>query len=93
MKTNRIIIKAFCSTCTDAVAFKLDRPLNKELLAFLVAQGFTELTLFTKSNILYVENSAMVATGAFGQDIIQTQCKKPKCQEFINDFEHLLTKF
>lgn len=93
MKVERLLVKAFCKACPDAVAFKLDRSINKEILNFLVSQGFTELPHFTKSNILYIENANMVATGVFGQDTIQTKCKVRSCEEFINNFEHLLTKF
>jgi len=92
MKVERIVVKAHCKACQGATVFKLDAPLSKNLLPLFIDNGFTETTHFTKSGLLYIENNDLIATGAFGSDQITVKCKKTNCQDFINDFEDLLTK-
>lgn len=93
MKVERLTVPAFCNTCPPSVSFKIDRPLHKDIISLLVKEGFVERPNFTKSNILYVESPNLVASGIFGQNTIQTRCKVKACQNFVNDFEQLLTKF
>ncbi len=93
MKVGRLTVPAFCNTCPPSVSFKIDQPLHKDIIPFLVKEGFVERPNFTKSNIFYVESTNLVASGIFGQNTIQTRCKVRDCQNFVNDFEQLLTKF
>lgn len=97
MKVERIVIKPFCSTCPEAISFKIDRTLQQDIIPFLAQQGLIEQPHFTKCNILYVESKNLIATGVFGQNTIQTRCKLPSpkaedCRKFVNEFEELLTK-
>ena len=93
MKVDRLVVPAFCNTCPPSVSFKIDQPLNKDILPLLAKEGFVERPNFTKSNILYVESVSLIVSGMFGQNTIQTRCKIRDCQNFVNDFEQLLTKF
>ncbi|HWZ23100.1 MAG TPA: hypothetical protein VNW06_10630 [Cytophagaceae bacterium] len=89
MKVERLIVSACCGT--TAVAFKLGTGISKDFLPLFESNGFVENKRFTKANILYVENEGLVATGAFGNNILQIKCKVKDCANFINAIEGLLT--
>lgn len=93
MKVSRIPTQSTCKLCGGSIAFKLDRSLTKDIIAIFISNGFKEYPHFTKAGILYVENEGIMAQGTFGSTTIQTKCKKKDCDNFLNDFEHLLTNF
>lgn len=90
MKIEKFAVQSCCGTAS--VAFKLDTPISKAFLPLLVDKGYTAPSHFTKAGILYVENEGLIATGAFGSDILQIKCRiaKDKCEKFINTFEEIL---
>jgi hypothetical protein len=88
MKIDRFVTKSCCGK--SSITLKLDRPITIDFVTLLVSNGFSELSNFTKSGILYVENDYIIATGAFGTDKLQIRCKKSDCQENINNFEDIL---
>ena len=92
MKVSRIIVKNPCKACDGVVAFQLDAPLSKNILSLLVGGGFNERTNFTKAGILYVERDGFIATGRFGSNTINTNCKRKGCEALIDAFEQILLK-
>lgn len=90
MKLTRFTIKSCCGKVSNI--FKTDAPLTKEFLATLVKAGFREYENFTKSGILYADNSDFRVSGPFGSDRLQVQCKKANCEQKLNDFEEFLLK-
>lgn len=88
MKIQRFTVQACCGK--KSVVFKTDKPLTKEILNYLVNNGFKELTHFTKAGILYLENNEFVLTGPIGADRLQIKCKLPDCDQKINNLEELL---
>lgn len=90
MAVERFLVKACCGS--TSVSFKIGSPLSKDFLPLLVGNGFTEAKHFTAAGLLYVENESLVVTGSFGQTLLQIKCKKA-CEDSINSFEQLLTKW
>lgn len=91
MKIERIAIKSTCKLCQGKIAFKIGGSITKDnILPLLMNNGFIEMKHFTKSNILYVESEDLIVSGAFGQNILQTNCKKKDCQVSLNKLESLL---
>lgn len=88
MKAERFNIKACCGR--KAVIYRVDRPLSKDTIASFVKIGFNESAHFTSSGILYVDNLDFILTGPLGSDRLQVKCKKPNCDQNLNDFEQLL---
>ncbi len=88
MKVERFTVQACCGS--TALILKIDQPLDKSHLAYLINQGFVEAEHFTKAGILYVDNSALTVTGPFGSDRLTVKCKVADCSQKINDFEVLL---
>jgi hypothetical protein len=80
-----------CKACAlPSVVFNLDGTLSKELLAFLVSNGFQEAQHFTRAGIFYIENSGLVATGMMGNATLTAKCKTNDCQAYIDALEGLL---
>jgi hypothetical protein len=90
MKVERFVIQACCNK--KQIVFKLDRPLDKSILEVLKSNGFNEATHFTQAGMLYADNPDLIVTGPFGNDRITAKCKKPDCDQILNDFEALLSK-
>lgn len=88
MKFERFSVKACCGT--SSIAYKLSSPIGKDLLAKLVAAGFTENKHFTASNILYSESVGLIIKGTFGSDNLQLKCKTRECDIHISSFEEIL---
>lgn len=90
MQIKRFVVQGCCGK--TSVSLKIDRPISKDFLPLFISNGFIESTNFTKAGIFYVENESIRASGAFGTDRIQVQCKSNKsdCQEKLNDIEALL---
>jgi hypothetical protein len=92
MKIQKYTNPANCATCgKTAISLVLELPLSKELLAFLMSNGYQELKHMTKSGIFYVEGSGLVATGMMGGTTLTLKCKVKECQKHIADLETLLT--
>jgi hypothetical protein len=89
MKVERFAVQTCCGK--TAISLKLSSPLSKDFLPYLVRNGYVEAKHFTKSGMLYVENINLIATGIFGSDNLQIKCKVNNCDNFLKDFEVLLT--
>lgn len=72
------------------VAFRLGSVLSMDFLPLLISKGFTEGKSFSKAGILYVENEALIATGAFNTNVLQIKCKNSNCNGAISALEELL---
>ena len=93
MKIEKFINKTNCAVCgKTSISFKLEMPLSKTFLPYFVSMGFQESKHFTNSGIFYVENVGLVATGMFGGNTLQAKCKTDDCQNYLNNFEELLTR-
>ena len=94
MKFERITVVSTCKVCQNKITFKLEGSITKDnILPLLLTNGFVEMKHLLKSNILYAENIDLIVHGAFGQNILQTNCKNSKtCQNSLNKLEELLTK-
>lgn len=88
MKVERFSIQACCGRKTTI--YKIDRPIDTNLLAALVALGFTELAHFTAAGILYVDNLDFIVTGPIGSNRLQVKCKRADCEQKIGNLESLL---
>jgi hypothetical protein len=88
VRLERMKIKACCGSVSTA--FKIYKPLTKDILPLLVDKGFTEAKHFTKSGMLYAENESLIINGTFGSNIIHLKCKVKECADLINSFEELL---
>lgn len=91
MKIERFAVQSCCGTASTAL--KLSGTLSKDFLPLLVDKGYTAPSHFTKAGILYVENEGLIATGAFGSNILQIKCRiaRDKCSNYISAFEELLS--
>jgi hypothetical protein len=90
MKVEKFLIQACCNK--KQIVFKIDRPLDKTVLEVLKSNGFTEAAHFTKAGMLYADNSDLIVSGPFGGDRINVKCKKPDCDQYLNNFEALLVR-
>ena len=91
MKVERFTVNSCCGgKGRKSIIFKIGQPISMKLLEFFVAQGFKESPHFTKSGILYVNNSHLIVTGPIGNDRLQANCQKDDCDKILNDFEELL---
>lgn len=90
MKVERFLIQACCNK--KQTVLKLDRPLDKAILAVLKSNGFNEAEHFTKAGMLYADNLDLIVTGPFGGDRINVKCKKADCDQILNEFEALLVR-
>jgi len=91
MKIDKIVVQACCGR--KHFVFKLDRPVDKLLLAFLAQNQFNEATHFTKAGMLYLDNSNLTITAPLGADRLNVNCKKKDCDQILNDFEALLNNY
>lgn len=90
MKVERILVQGCCNK--KQLVFKLDQPLMPTVLDVLKSNGFTEYEHFTKAGMLYADNADLIISGPFGGDRINVKCKKPDCDQFLNNFEALLVR-
>lgn len=90
MKVERFSILACCGMTT--IAFKLDAPLSKDNLPYLIGNGFTIAKMHTESGMLYAENISIILSGPFGQNIVHAKCKVKECADSLNKVEELLTQ-
>lgn len=90
MKVERFLMQGCCNK--KQLVFKLDRPLDKTVLEVLKSNGFTEAEHFTKAGMLYADNMDLIVSGPFGGDRINVKCKKPDCDQILNQFEALLVR-
>ena len=87
----RLTVQACCGG--TAIIFKTDFPLTKSFIEQFVAIGYKELAQFTKSGILYVENSDFVLNGPLGSDKLTVRCKVKNCSQLLNELEDTINKF
>ena len=90
MKAEKFLIQGCCNK--KQTVFKLDRPLDKSILEVLKSNGFTEAVHFTQAGMLYADNPDLIVSGPFGGDRINVKCKKPDCDQILNNFEALLIR-
>ncbi len=90
MKVERFLIQACCNK--KQIVFRIDRPVDKALLEVLKSNGFKEAEHFTKAGMLYADSPELIVTGPFGNDRLNVKCKKPDCDQILNDFEALLVR-
>ena len=90
MKVEKLLVQGCCNK--KQLVFKLDRPLDTTVLDVLKSNGYTEYAHFTKAGMLYADNPDLIVSGPFGGDRINVKCKKPDCDQFLNDFEALLSR-
>ena len=90
MKVERFVIPACCGR--KQIVFKIDRPVQQDLIDLLTSNGFTEATKFTKVGMLYATNSDLIVSGPIGADRVNVKCNKDNCDKILNDFEALLLK-
>lgn len=90
MKIERFAVQQCCGT--NAVALKLGSVISKNFLPLLVDKGYTAPSHYTAAGIFYVENEGIIASGAFGSNILNIKCRinKDNCQKYINSFEELI---
>lgn len=88
MKIEKIVVQSCCNS--KQLVFKIDRPIDQGLLDFLKTKGFNDFPHFTKSGLLYTDNANLIISGPFGANKLNIKCKKPDCDQFLNDFESLL---
>lgn len=94
MKVSRIINKSACKVCGGtSISFKLEKALTLDILPLLEDKKYRVKDNFTRSGILYVENDAIIITGAFNTTNLQTKCKKSDCSKYIDELEVLLSNF
>ena len=85
MNIEKFSIQACCGK--KSTIYKIDRPIDTNLLAAIVALGFTELAHFTAAGILYADNKDFIVTGPIGSNRLQVKCKRAECEQMLNDFE------
>ena len=90
MKVERAIIPVCCGNYQ--IIFKIDRPVQQDVVTHLKSNGFTESENFTKVGMLYMHNSDLIVSGPMGADRVNVRCKKKDCVQILNDFEALLLK-
>jgi len=91
MKIERFTASNSCSKCGgSALMFILDCSVTRDFLVFFVANGYRELVQYTAAGILYVESDGLIVHGTFGSNKLQIKCKKPNCNDLLNDLEKLL---
>lgn len=88
MKIEKFTVQACCGR--TSLIYKIDKPIDKILLASFVSKGYIESAHFTKAGILYADNLDFIVTGPFGADKLQVKCKQANCDQKLNDFEDLL---
>ena len=88
MKTDRHIIQACCGR--TAVILKTDRPLDNNLITFLVNFGFNEAKHFSNAGIIYLDNEDFILTGPIGSDRLQVKFKKTNDYEKLEELENKL---
>jgi hypothetical protein len=89
MKYKKFNIQSCCGK--TSIIYQIGKAISFELITFFETNGFKESKNFTKSGILYVQNSDLVITGAFGSDKLQVKCKKTNCDEILSNIENILT--
>jgi hypothetical protein len=88
--------KPCCGGVSSSVTLIFDKTVSKEMLATIMQGGsFSEVEIHTKAGILYVENKALVAQGAFGRNRLQVRCKfgaarMEECKQQIAAFIEIL---
>jgi hypothetical protein len=90
MKIERFVIPACCGR--KQIVFKIDRPVQQDLINILKSNGFTEAEQYTKVGLLYMHNSDIIVSAPIGADRINVKCNKDDCEKILNDFEALLLK-
>jgi len=90
MKIERLVIPACCGN--KQLVFKLNRPIQQDIITYLKSNGFIESENFTKVGMLYMDNSDIIVSGPMGADRVNVRCKKANCEKILNDFEDLLIK-
>lgn len=90
MKIEKHTIKSCCGN--SSVLFKLDKPISKDILLYLVNYGFKENTNFTKNGVLFVENEYLILNGVFGSDKLNIKCRQKDCSDLINKIEEEFKK-
>lgn len=91
MRVDRRIVQVCCGG--TSIILKTDRPIMPDDINKLVGLGFKETANFTKSGILYVDNTDLIVTGPLGSDRLQVRCKirdEKVCDQKIKDFEVLI---
>ena len=88
MKIDKFTVQACCGK--KSTIYKIDRPIDSNLLASIVALGFSELAHFTVAGILYADNSDFIVTGPIGSNRLQVKCKHSDCDQKLNKLEGLL---
>ena len=88
MNVEKFTVQACCGK--KSTIYKIDRPIDSNLLASLVSLGFTELAHFTTAGILYVDNLDFIVTGPIGSNRLQVKCKRSDCDQKLNKLEELL---
>ena len=90
MKVERLLVQGCCNK--KQLVFKLDQPLMQAVLDVLKSNGYTEYENFTKAGMLYADNPDLIVSGPFGGDRLNVKCKKIDCDQFLNEFEALLSR-
>jgi hypothetical protein len=91
VKIEKIVMNGCCSK--KQIVFKLDRPIQRDFLDFLIGNGFIEQTQYTAVGMIYLTNQTLIVSGPIGADRISVKCKKGDCEgEILNDFENLITQ-
>lgn len=85
MNIEKFSIQACCGK--TSIIYKIDRPIDSNLLNSLVEFGFTELSHFTAAGILYVDNLDFIITGPIGSNRLQIKCKRANCEQKLGDIE------
>jgi len=90
VKVERFVVPACCGR--KQIVFKIDRPVQQDLIDLLKSNGFTEAEQYTKVGMLYADNPDLIVSGPMGADRVNVKCKQDNCDKILNDFEALLLK-
>lgn len=85
MNIEKFTVQACCGK--KSTIYKIDRPIDTNLIAAFVALGFVESEHFTKAGILYVDNMDFIVTGPIGSNRLQVKCRRSDCDQKLNDFQ------
>jgi len=85
MNIEKFTVQACCGK--KSTIYKIDRPIDINLIAAFVELGFVESTHFTKAGILYVDDMDFIITGPIGSNRLQVKCRRSDCDQKLNDLQ------
>jgi len=89
-----MIHKFNTKTCCNKtlITWKVDFKITIDLIKHLKST-FKEHEHFTKSGMLYMDNSNLIISSQLGSNSIQIRCKIKNCEGSMNDLESTLSSY